>query len=114
MTFLCGNFLILGDYTLRIHPVKLQDDAQYQCQVSASDGVPGIQTKPVKLTVYVPPDPPEVKPKELETTAGVTVELECVSKGGRPASEVSRANVIMQALLRENLEASELLYFSRE
>ncbi|XP_042221651.1 uncharacterized protein LOC121866121, partial [Homarus americanus] len=47
-----------GDFSLRIQPVLLDDDALYQCQVSASDGVPGIRSHTARLTVYVPPDHP--------------------------------------------------------
>ncbi|XP_066937768.1 irregular chiasm C-roughest protein-like isoform X2 [Macrobrachium rosenbergii] len=77
-----------GDYSLRIHPVLLEDDALYQCQVSAGDQVPGIRSGAARLTVYVPPEPPEVKPSVLRTTAGMTVSLECESRGGRPAPEI--------------------------
>lgn len=74
-----------------MHPVLLEDDALYQCQVSASDGVPAIRSQPVRLRVYVPPDPPKVEPEVLKTTAGMSVQLECESRGGRPAPEVTRA-----------------------
>ncbi|XP_068220982.1 irregular chiasm C-roughest protein-like [Palaemon carinicauda] len=77
-----------GDFSLRIHPVLLEDDALYQCQVSAGDQVPGIRSGAARLTVYVPPEPPEVKPSVLRTTAGMTVSLECESRGGRPAPEI--------------------------
>ncbi|XP_069183795.1 irregular chiasm C-roughest protein isoform X3 [Procambarus clarkii] len=77
-----------GDFSLRIQPVLLEDDALYQCQVSASDGVPGIRSHTARLTVYVPPEPPRVKPAILRTTAGMTVTLECESRGGRPPPEI--------------------------
>lgn len=67
----------------------LEDDALYQCQVSASSGVPGIRSHTARLTVYVPPEPPRVTPAVLSTTAGMTVTLECESKGGRPPPEVN-------------------------
>ncbi|XP_053635845.2 irregular chiasm C-roughest protein isoform X1 [Cherax quadricarinatus] len=77
-----------GDFSLKIQPVLLEDDSLYQCQVSASDGVPGIRSHPARLTVYVPPDPPRVKPPILRATAGMTVTLECESRGGRPPPEI--------------------------
>ncbi|XP_069950739.1 irregular chiasm C-roughest protein-like [Cherax quadricarinatus] len=77
-----------GDFSLKIQPVLLEDDSVYQCQVSASDGVPGIRSRPVRLTVYVPPEPPRVTPPVLHTTAGMTVTLECESQGGRPPPEI--------------------------
>ena len=52
---LCGNIkgfnvnigsnwivYLSGDYSLQIQPVVLGDDALFQCQVSAIDGIPGI------------------------------------------------------------------------
>ncbi|XP_071548361.1 irregular chiasm C-roughest protein-like isoform X2 [Panulirus ornatus] len=77
-----------GDFSLRIKPVLLEDDGLYQCQVSASDGVPGIRSHAARLTVYVPPEPPTVTPPALTTTAGVAVTLKCESTGGRPAPEI--------------------------
>ncbi|XP_068224327.1 irregular chiasm C-roughest protein-like, partial [Palaemon carinicauda] len=76
-----------GDYSLRIQPVLIEDDALYQCQVSAGPGVPSIRSSVARLTVYVPPEPPRVKPPVLRTTAGMTVTLECESRGGRPPPE---------------------------
>ncbi|XP_069957739.1 irregular chiasm C-roughest protein-like isoform X3 [Cherax quadricarinatus] len=77
-----------GDFSLRIQPVLLEDDGLYQCQVSASDGVPGIRSQGARLTVYVPPDPPKVTPPTLTATAGVPTTVRCESSGGRPAPEV--------------------------
>nr|XP_053627931.1 irregular chiasm C-roughest protein-like [Cherax quadricarinatus] len=77
-----------GDFSLKIQPVLLEDDSLYQCQVSASEGVAGIRSYPVRLTVYVPPDPPRVKPPVLRATAGMTLTLECESRGGRPPPEI--------------------------
>ncbi|XP_063868971.1 irregular chiasm C-roughest protein-like [Scylla paramamosain] len=77
-----------GDFSLRIQPVLLEDDALYQCQVSASSGVPGIRSHTARLTVYVPPESPKVSPPVLSTTAGMTMILECESRGGRPSPEI--------------------------
>lgn len=77
-----------GDFSLRIQPVSLLDDGLYQCQVSASDGVPGIRSRAARLTVHVPPDPPVLAPAALNATAGVPVTLVCESSGGRPAPEI--------------------------
>ncbi|OQR70141.1 irregular chiasm C-roughest protein-like, partial [Tropilaelaps mercedesae] len=43
-----------GDYSLHISPVALEDDAMYQCQVGAYDGVKGIRSRTARFTVYVP------------------------------------------------------------
>ena len=34
-----------GDYTLDIEPVLLEDDAVFQCQVGAADGVDPIRSR---------------------------------------------------------------------
>ncbi|XP_047736504.1 irregular chiasm C-roughest protein [Hyalella azteca] len=77
-----------GDFSLRIQPVQLDDDGLFQCQVSASDGVPGIRSEEVQLKVYVPPDPPVVEPAELQTTTGLHATLKCTSRGGKPPPEI--------------------------
>ncbi|XP_071449703.1 irregular chiasm C-roughest protein [Hetaerina americana] len=107
-----------GDYSLEIHPVRLDDDARYQCQVSAGpDGEPGIRSRFATLTVLVPPEPPRILPQagdsvipgsgtstshgvsggtfspsnpmSLMTTEDREIQLECVSKGGKPAAEIT-------------------------
>ncbi|XP_050735726.1 irregular chiasm C-roughest protein-like isoform X2 [Eriocheir sinensis] len=96
-----------GDFSLRIQPVLLEDDALYQCQVSASSGVPGIRSHTARLTVYVPPEPPRVTPAVLSTTAGMTVTLECESKGGRPPPEIQWVDDSRRETIRTGAMTSE-------
>ena len=78
------------DWTLKISPILLEDDAMFQCQVGAADGVRPIRSKFAKLTVYVPPgDPFIVQGHTMEATEDREVRLECVSPGGKPAADVS-------------------------
>ena len=42
----------LGDYTLDIEPVLLEDDAVFQCQVGAADGVDPIRSRYVKYSDF--------------------------------------------------------------
>ncbi|TRY67516.1 hypothetical protein TCAL_05884 [Tigriopus californicus] len=79
-----------GDFTLDINPVSLEDDARFQCQVGAAEGVKPIRSRYASLTVLVPPDPPLIFPtgESYKTVAGKEVELRCESHGGKPASEV--------------------------
>ncbi|XP_063601765.1 irregular chiasm C-roughest protein-like [Penaeus indicus] len=76
------------DFNLRIQPVELEDDAVYQCQVSAGVDRQGMRSRQAKLTVYVPPEPPRVQPLVLRVTAGMNATLECESRGGRPEAQV--------------------------
>lgn len=78
-----------GDYSLRISPVTLEDDSYFQCQVTGWKDVPGVRSQTAKLTVYVPPERPEItQGSVVTTTAGAAVQLECVSRGGKPAAEI--------------------------
>jgi len=80
-----------GDYTLDINPVDLDDDAQFQCQVGAANGVKPIRSRYATLTVLVPPEPPKLMPTGdlMKTVEGRQVELRCESRGGKPASEIT-------------------------
>ena len=78
-----------GDYTLDIDPVQLEDDATFQCQVGAADGVAPIRSRDAILTVHVPPERPIIiNGNTLRTTEDREVEIKCVSRGGKPAAEV--------------------------
>ncbi|CAL1264417.1 unnamed protein product [Larinioides sclopetarius] len=79
-----------GDFSLQINSVSLEDDAMFQCQVGASDGVAGIRSRNAAFTVYVPPEPPKIVQGDfLRTTAGMTVELTCESHAGKPPAELT-------------------------
>ncbi|KAG8196700.1 hypothetical protein JTE90_023209 [Oedothorax gibbosus] len=79
-----------GDFSLQIGSVSLDDDALFQCQVGAADGVKGIRSRNAAFTVYVPPEPPKIVQGDfLRTTAGMTVELTCESHAGKPPAELT-------------------------
>ncbi|KAK7079762.1 hypothetical protein SK128_015593 [Halocaridina rubra] len=75
-----------GDFSLRISPVTLEDDATYQCQVSSSTEPP-LRSHEARLTVFVPPQAPTVTHDPV-ATAGVPLTLTCSSSGGKPAPEI--------------------------
>ncbi len=81
-----------GDFTLDINPVELEDDARFQCQVGASEGIEPIRSRYATLTVLAPPAPPRLMPEGdvYRTVEGRQVELRCESRGGKPAAEVRR------------------------
>jgi hypothetical protein len=67
----------------------LEDDARFQCQVGAADGVLPIRSNDAVLTVTVPPEPPLIiNGDRIRTTEDREIEIECVSRGGKPAAEV--------------------------
>ena len=76
-----------------INPVSLDDDAQFQCQVGAAEGVAPIRSSFANLTVMVVPEAPVISPEggRMRTVEGKTVELTCESKGGKPAAEVRKS-----------------------
>ena len=83
-----------GDYSLRISPVTLEDDADFQCQVTSWKDIKGVRSQTAKLTVYVPPEQPEIKQGPVvKSTAGAGVQLECLSRGGKPAAEVRKVTL---------------------
>jgi hypothetical protein len=86
-----GYFCVIsGDWTLDIDPIELEDDARFQCQVGASEGIEPIRSRYATLTVLVPPTKPKLMPEGdvYRTVEGRQVELRCESRGGKPASEV--------------------------
>lgn len=79
-----------GDYTLDIDHVTLEDDAMFQCQVGAAPGVAPVRSRYAMLTVTVRPEPPSITHGDsLHTQEDRVISLECVSRGGKPAAEVS-------------------------
>ena len=83
---------VSGDFSLRIYPVELEDDAIYQCQASpTNDGQPALRSRFARLSVLVPPRNPEIVQGDfLVTTEDRKLELECISAAGKPPAEVSR------------------------
>ncbi|XP_054169290.1 irregular chiasm C-roughest protein-like [Oppia nitens] len=83
-----------GDFSLQISSVSLEDDAVFQCQVGASDGIRGIRSRSATFTIFAPPEHPVIVQSRaqgdyLRTTAGITVELTCEAHGGKPPAELT-------------------------
>lgn len=79
-----------GDFSLDIYPVMMDDDAVYQCQVSPGGGSKMIRSRFAQLSVLVPPDNPRItQGSHILTTEDREIELECVSKGGKPPAEIT-------------------------
>ncbi|KAF2369130.1 CD80-like immunoglobulin C2-set [Trinorchestia longiramus] len=98
-----------GDFSLSISPVTLEDDAEYQCQVSSATGKP-LRSRVAKLTVFVPPGSPVIEQSPLvHTSAGSSVTLRCLSTGGRPAPEVQWLDDSGSEIHEGTLTVQELL-----
>ena len=80
-----------GEWGLEISPVESSDDGVYQCQVSSQADDPAIRSGEARLSVMSPPGPPLIlQGAELMISQGEELELTCVSRGGRPAGEVTQ------------------------
>ncbi|KAL6035270.1 hypothetical protein STEG23_024853 [Scotinomys teguina] len=75
-----------GQHDLHIKPVELEDEATYECQASQA----GLRSRPARLHVMVPPEPPEVLGgPAVSLVAGVLGNLTCRSRGdAQPAPEL--------------------------
>ncbi|CAB4066424.1 unnamed protein product [Lepeophtheirus salmonis] len=77
------------DWSLKIHPVKLEDDDNFQCQVLGSETSNAMRSRNSHLTVFVPPGNPLILGGPIkETLETSSLELECVSQGGKPAANI--------------------------
>lgn len=76
-------------WNLEILNVTLEDGGRYQCQVGATDTAAPIRSTYAELSVLARPEPPVITagPK-LVLREGRTAMVQCISKGGRPASTV--------------------------
>jgi len=86
------------DWSLVIESVTLEDDGIFQCQVGSGSESTAIRSALAKLTVLVPPGQPKIAQHgslegrtelELEVEEGESLELTCISEGGRPAGEIT-------------------------
>ena len=85
-----GNNEEQGEWGLEISSVESSDDGLYQCQVSAQDDDQAIRSGEARLSVMSPPGQPViVEGEEVMISQKEEVELTCVSRGGRPAGEVT-------------------------
>ena len=76
-------------WDLRIENVTLEDDAKFQCQVGATEHVGPIRSKYAVVKVYASPQPPIITAgPALILREKKTALVQCISKGGRPASRI--------------------------
>lgn len=102
LPFLPSPLSHLGDYSLEISPVALEDDAVFQCQVGALDGVHGIRSRSAAFTVQVPPEAPVIVVTHAHSHAQVY-------KSTENATSSSSSSPMTSAHLQAPSGASELL-----
>ena len=78
-----------GTWNLEIVNASMEDNGRYQCQVGATDTVAPIRSTYAQVSVLAAPQPPVITagPK-LILRNGKTSMVQCISKGGRPASTI--------------------------
>ena len=76
-------------WNLEITNVTLEDDAKYQCQVGATDTVAPIRSNYAAIKVMALPEPPVLTVgKMMVLEDGKIAMIQCISKGGNPASMI--------------------------
>ena len=77
------------DWHLMIINATVEDDAKYQCQVGATDSSEPIRSRYALVRVISPPQPPVLTAgPQLILRQGKVALLQCISKGGKPASVI--------------------------
>ncbi|XP_054719331.1 nephrin-like [Uloborus diversus] len=87
---LVGNST-LGEYDLKIDNAKIEDDADYECQVGPAAGQPEIIGK-AHLTVLLPPTAIKIIDKtpgeEIQVKVSKSLSLACEAQGGKPGPNI--------------------------
>lgn len=88
------SMIILNDninFDLEIRNVTLDDEGVFQCQVGPGfDGSKPIKSKQAFLTVEVPTSAPVIiQGDSILVVKNKETQLDCISRGGKPAPEVS-------------------------
>ena len=76
-------------WDLIIVNATLEDIGRYQCQVGATETVAPIRSKYAEISVLAAPEAPVITAgSKLVLREGKTSMVQCISKGGRPASTI--------------------------
>ena len=89
------------DWNLEIDPVRLEDQATYQCQVTSKTGSsPPIRSTTARLTVLIPSGPPSITNGSTVTlTEGIENTLVCEAEGGKPAAQVGQNHFLISIVI---------------
>ena len=79
-----------GTWDLVISRADVSDEGLYQCQILASSLSAPLRTDYASLTVHSRPQPPVMTSgPRLTAREGARVLVQCISKGGRPATSIT-------------------------
>ncbi|XP_067679374.1 kin of IRRE-like protein 1 isoform X1 [Haliotis asinina] len=80
----------IGEHNLKITEVNLEDDAEYQCQVGATESVQGIRSHTAKLNVLLPPDRPRIENgMRVAVVVGRLANITCRANNGKPSATIT-------------------------
>eukprot|EP00920_Eleutheroschizon_duboscqi_P001395 GHVT01003186.1.p1 GENE.GHVT01003186.1~~GHVT01003186.1.p1 ORF type:complete len:434 (+),score=40.54 GHVT01003186.1:71-1372(+) len=80
----------LGEWELMLSNVRLEDEAEYQCQVAATSTTPWMGSRKAKVTILLPCDAPAVVGGDpVEVVADKEFNLTCEAKNGKPAPKLT-------------------------
>ena len=103
-----------GEWNLRISNATVSDDAKYQCQVGATETSSPLRSRYSLVRVMSPPRPPVLTAGPLLTLRqGKVALLQCISKGGKPASVIKwrrNGDLINEGVLEKVEKLNERLY----
>ena len=99
------------DADLHITNISLaEDDARFQCQVGATEVTPPLRSRYATVRVMAKPQPPVITAgPRMVVRAGRKALVQCISKGGRPASQIRwrRAGELVSEGVEEKVEVLE-------
>ncbi|XP_041373923.1 irregular chiasm C-roughest protein-like isoform X2 [Gigantopelta aegis] len=80
----------IGEFNLQIRNVQLEDDAIYDCQMGAVEGVPGMRSRKAKLMVLIPPDEPVIEGQPIiSVILGRPTNITCRANNSRPGADIT-------------------------
>ncbi|XP_078061611.1 CD166 antigen-like [Mustelus asterias] len=82
-----GHFEMLGNWTLRVQSVTVEDEGLFKCQVTRN-GLAEVSV--ISVSVFKRPAKPELIGNGLISTAGILPEIgKCIAKDGYPVGDIA-------------------------
>ncbi|KAL5019753.1 hypothetical protein ScPMuIL_002645 [Solemya velum] len=82
---------LIEEFNLEIQDVNLEDDAEFQCQLQATEAALGIRSRSVHLSIVLPPDSPEIQGggETVPVVLGIPSNITCLAANGKPAADIT-------------------------